>query len=365
MENRFGVKDFFLFLIISCLIVLVVLTMFQYDRQWALEQATSNQVNDLTHTVSDIRKMLAQGGTQIQSSNPANNEATVGFERILKSQAQPDYAEGDDLVQITESQAPALTPMINQDAYTQLMEYYTYDSLVDLDPQTFQWLPRLAVKWTISPDMHVIDFWLRHGVTFSNGDPFTADDVIYTFNWVMNEKVQLPMQRSYLNLMTGVEKIDDFHVRFHFSESYFMSFDSIAYGNVLIMDKAFYSKYSPDEFNTNPGLVMGTGPYRTEDPTSWRGRGRRSIGSSGRSLKTRRLERRRSLTATPISGGRDISGRMRSSTTTSLTIRRFPRDRSISIPIRQPADSSLSAGTSGMAVTDRQRILPIRACGAQ
>jgi len=272
MENRFGVKDFFLFLIIGVLIVLIVLTMFQYDRQWALEQATNRQLSDLTSDVARIRTMLAQGGTQVQSTTTAatSNESTLGFERILKSQSQPDYAEGDDLVQITDSQAPGLTPMLNQDAYTQVMQYYMFDSLVDLDPDTFQWLPRLAVKWTISPDMHTMDFWLRHGVTFSNGDPFTADDVVWTFNWVMNPKVQLPMPRSYLNLMTGVEKIDDFHVRFHFNESYFMSFDSVAYGNVLIMDKAFYSKYTPDQFNTSPGLVMGTGPYRLADPTSWR-----------------------------------------------------------------------------------------------
>jgi peptide/nickel transport system substrate-binding protein len=279
MENRFGVKDFFLFLIIGVLIVLIVLTMFQYDRQWALEQATNRQLSDLTSDVARIRTMLAQGGTQVQSATSTSNEATLGFERILKSQSQPDYAEGDDLVQITDSQAPDLTPMLNQDAYTQLMQYYMFDSLIDLDPDTFQWLPRLAVKWTISPDMHTMDFWLRHGVTFSNGDPFTADDVVWSFNWVMNPLVQLPMERSYLNLLEKVgdpkdnnyvEKIDDFHVRFHFSESYFMSFDSVAYGNVLIMDKAFYSKYTPDQFNTSPGLVMGTGPYRLDDPTSWR-----------------------------------------------------------------------------------------------
>ncbi|HUB24427.1 MAG TPA: ABC transporter substrate-binding protein [Tepidisphaeraceae bacterium] len=270
MENRFGVKDFFLFLIIGVLIVLVVLTMFQYDRQWALEQATNRQVNDLTSDVSRIRTMLAQGGAQIQTSGQAASETNVGFERILKSQSQPDYAEGDDLVQITDSQPPALTPMVNMDAYTQVMEYYMYDSLVDLDPDTFQWLPRLAVKWTTSPDMKTLDFWLRRGVTFSNGDPFTADDVIYSFNWVLNDKVQLPMQRSYLDTLTSVEKIDDFHVRFHFSESYFMSFDAVAYQNVLIMDKKFYSQYTPDQFNTNPGLVIGTGPYRLADPTSWR-----------------------------------------------------------------------------------------------
>ena len=274
MENRFGVKDFFLFLVIGVLIVLVVLAMFQYDRQWEQIKAINGQLNDLTGDVARIRTTLAQGVTQVQTGN--SSEATLGFERILKSQSQPDYAEGDDLVQITDSQPPALTPLVNEDAYSQVMHYYMFDSLVDLDPVTFQWLPRLGVRWTISPDMKTIDFWLRHGVTFSNGDPFTADDVVFSFDWVMNEDVQAPAQRSYLDLMTKgpdghyVEKIDDFHVRFRFKESYFMSFDSIAYDLVYIMDKAFYSKYTPQQFNIATGLVMGTGAYRLPDPTSWR-----------------------------------------------------------------------------------------------
>lgn len=176
-----------------------------------------------------------------------------------------------------ESTVASLTPAINPDAYNQVLEYYLFDQLVDLDPVTFNWMPRLAVRWQISPDMKTIDFWLRHGVTFSNGDPLTADDVVFTFDWIMNPAVEAPMIRSYLTSLVKapgsdhyVEKLDDYHVRFHFSQSYFMSFDAVAYNEVWIMDKAFYSRYKPDDYNVATGLVMGAGPYRLADPTNWR-----------------------------------------------------------------------------------------------
>lgn len=70
METRFGVKDFFLFLIIGVLIVLVVLAMFQYDRQWELEQATSHQLSDLTSDVARIRTLLAQGVLRFNLRRP-------------------------------------------------------------------------------------------------------------------------------------------------------------------------------------------------------------------------------------------------------------------------------------------------------
>jgi peptide/nickel transport system substrate-binding protein len=48
-------------------------------------------------------------------------------------------------------------------------------------------------------------------VTFQNGDPLTADDVVYTINTIIQDKrVAIP---AYYTSFAGAEKIDDFHVR--------------------------------------------------------------------------------------------------------------------------------------------------------
>jgi peptide/nickel transport system substrate-binding protein len=269
MENRFGVKDFFLFLVLTVLIVLVALAMEQYDRQWTVIHQTSEQLSELTSDVSKIRQALEQGGgaTVTGPANPAN--MYVGFERVLKSHSQPDYAEGGDLVLVTQALPDRLTPLINEDVLSQIIQNgFVMDTLAGNDPNTLAWVPSLALSWKVSDDLLTIDIALRHGVTFSDGQPFTADDVVYTFELCKNPAIEAPALQSYFDTLTKVEKIDDYHVRFHFSEPYFRSLDTILL--TPIMSKAFYSRYSPAEFNTSTGLLIGTGPWRLEDPTSWR-----------------------------------------------------------------------------------------------
>ena len=56
---------------------------------------------------------------------------------------------------------------------------HIFDALIDTDPQ-MKLKPALAVSWT-AKDATTWEIKLRPGVKFSNGDPFTANDVIYTF----------------------------------------------------------------------------------------------------------------------------------------------------------------------------------------
>ena len=76
--------------------------------------------------------------------------------------------------------------------------------------------PWLLEKWEPSDDLKTWDLHLRQGVTWNNGDPFTADDVVFTMNEWLNPEVG----SSILGLMsylqpTGIEKVDDHLVRLH------------------------------------------------------------------------------------------------------------------------------------------------------
>ena len=59
--------------------------------------------------------------------------------------------------------------------------YALHDALVKPLPGNLQ-SPSLAESWTASPDQRVYDFKLREGLKFHNGDPFTADDVKFSFS---------------------------------------------------------------------------------------------------------------------------------------------------------------------------------------
>src|SRR5256886_16663772 len=58
--------------------------------------------------------------------------------------------------------------------------YGLHDALVKPMPGNLQ-APCLAESWTVSPDQRVYEFKLREGLKFHNGDPFTAEDVKFSF----------------------------------------------------------------------------------------------------------------------------------------------------------------------------------------
>jgi peptide/nickel transport system substrate-binding protein len=63
-----------------------------------------------------------------------------------------------------------------------------FDTLVEPDAN-LQMQPALAKSWTVSPDQLTWAFQLRRGVTFQDGSPFTADDVVYSYRRIIDEKL--------------------------------------------------------------------------------------------------------------------------------------------------------------------------------
>jgi len=106
---------------------------------------------------------------------------------------------------------PALTTT-NED-YN--ITYVVYSRLVWVDhaltPQ-----PDMAESWSASDDLKTWTFKLRQGAKFHHGTPFTADDVVYTFERIMDPDLASPL-RSVLSFVDQVEKVDDHTARFHLS----------------------------------------------------------------------------------------------------------------------------------------------------
>ncbi|MBV9090474.1 MAG: ABC transporter substrate-binding protein [Mycobacteriaceae bacterium] len=63
-----------------------------------------------------------------------------------------------------------------------------YDTLVEPD-ENLQMRPALAASWQISPDQLTWTFHLRQGVTFHDGSPFTADDVVYSYRRIIDQQL--------------------------------------------------------------------------------------------------------------------------------------------------------------------------------
>jgi peptide/nickel transport system substrate-binding protein len=91
-----------------------------------------------------------------------------------------------------------------------MVHWATYDTLVKFpDGDASEILPNLATSWEVSEDGLVYTFTLRDDVTFANGDPLTADDVVFSFNRMKN----VQSNPSFLaDPIASVEAIDDLTV---------------------------------------------------------------------------------------------------------------------------------------------------------
>ena len=77
-------------------------------------------------------------------------------------------------------------PMIASGAVTVAANWHIFEGLVDLDPATREAYPALAADFPTQVDDTTYEIDLREGATFQNGDPVTVDDVIYSYERVLD-----------------------------------------------------------------------------------------------------------------------------------------------------------------------------------
>lgn len=131
---------------------------------------------------------------------------------------------------------------------------YLYEPLMMLDEYSCDYKPWLAtgMDWK---DPSTLVYTLRDGVKFSDGKPFTADDVVFTFD--MLKKYPALDTRGAWAALKSVEKTGDDQVTFHFDGSGASSL--IAINAVLIVPEHLWSKVADPTTYTNEKPV-GTGP---------------------------------------------------------------------------------------------------------
>jgi peptide/nickel transport system substrate-binding protein len=277
MQRRLNGRDILYFGGLVLVLITIVLVMYMIDRQWQkmsrMERLMGEQAGDIREITSQVRSLdqrIQQGvslnrnaGTSRQDQLPA------AFKRAYGVTRQPDYSQGDWLVQAFGVNLKSLTPFISQDAYASEVQSYILESLLTRDPDTLEWQGLLAHAWSVSEDGLTFIFKLREGLRFSDGVPLTAGDVVFTYEFIMTEAIQAPRERAYYAKIESVEALDALTVKFQFAEPYFNAL-ALA-GGMEIMPKHFYQSYleDPNAFNQSKGLLLGSGPYRLEDPKGW------------------------------------------------------------------------------------------------
>jgi peptide/nickel transport system substrate-binding protein len=265
MQNRFGIKDFFMFLLVGAVLVSVWLTSVQIDRQW-------KEIKLVQDNLKDVQERLAIGvqfsNATTQGTNQFGDPEKDPFSRIEAAKKMKGYAHGDWLIWAQNGGVAKITPLLSADESAYQIQGEVLESLGTRDLDTLDWKPLLAKSWKISDDGLKITFQLREGLHFSDGHPLTADDVVFTYDFIMDPKVNAPRDKSYLDRVSKVVKGGPLEVTFVFREPYCYALGIAAGWPILA--RHFYSQFKPEDFNNSVGYLLGSGPYKMEDPTSWK-----------------------------------------------------------------------------------------------
>lgn len=104
-------------------------------------------------------------------------------------------------------------PMTTTAALTIAANWHTLEGLTEMDPATGETYAALAAEKPDSGDETTVDVTLRDGATFHDGSPVTADDVVFSFERVMDEANQ-SLYASFIPFIESVEAKDDSTVTF-------------------------------------------------------------------------------------------------------------------------------------------------------
>lgn len=131
----------------------------------------------------------------------------------------------------------------------------TFDTLIYNNPETGNIDPELATSWEGSADNKEWTFHLQEGVTFHNGDKFTAEDVKFTFEYAANLNGATNVVKTFTagSYAEKVEVIDEHTVKFVLKQA-MPDFPSY-------MEMKVYSKNAIETLGHAAGSVIGTGPF--------------------------------------------------------------------------------------------------------
>ena len=199
---------------------------------------------------------------------------------IFLSACNSTSSQVPQVVQAILSDPTTFNPVIASDATVSGIFSLTHDGLITQNPITGKIEPALAKSWEISEDKLRIVYTLRKGLKWSDGNPLTADDVVFTYNSLyLNQEIPTGA-RDVLRIgqsraLPKVRKIDDLHVEFIIPEPFapFLSSTGLSILPAHILRQTVEKKdtngkplfLSTWHLDTPASKIIASGPYKLKD----------------------------------------------------------------------------------------------------
>ncbi|MBZ5551474.1 MAG: ABC transporter substrate-binding protein [Acidobacteriia bacterium] len=176
---------------------------------------------------------------------------------------------GGTLVTAIGQEPRSFNRIVSSDTATADIADRIFADLIHINRETQRPEPSLAKSWEYSPDRRSMTMHLREGILFSDGRPFTADDVIFTFQVIYDPKVNSPQadQLKVNGQPFALKRMGDYEIEFTFAQpaaGIERVFDSI----FILPKHKLETAYNAGGFASTwtvtspPGEIVGLGPFR-------------------------------------------------------------------------------------------------------
>ena len=205
---------------------------------------------------------------------------------LFKIQQDVDYGEGESAPWYPKGESPILSELVNEGKLPPVAErvgpepvvlrgvdsigkyggswFRVYGSLSELDflrsflsgitlvrwsPLGYPIVPCIAKGWESSPDKKEWIFYLRRGLKWSDGHPFTADDILYWWNDVIKYDLFEDVPPDWMNVggkQGEIIKIDDYTVKYLFSQPHGTFLEKLARAWAFCSPRHYLEKYHPE-----------------------------------------------------------------------------------------------------------------------
>lgn len=173
-----------------------------------------------------------------------------------------DAVKGGEIVCYGGPQPKSLNYYLDANTFSALVFGSMYETLLDMDPVTAEYLPGLASRWSISDDKKTFTLWLDPRAKWSDGKPVTAEDVVWTFNAILDPaNLTGPHKVSLETFTNNVTVLPDGGIRFTAREVHWRHLGSV--GGFHILPRHVFATQDFNKVNFEFPVVSG--PYRLEE----------------------------------------------------------------------------------------------------
>ncbi|MBL4889195.1 MAG: ABC transporter substrate-binding protein [Candidatus Lindowbacteria bacterium] len=181
--------------------------------------------------------------------------------RKINPIANPDALKGGQITVFSGPTPKSLNYYLDNNNFSAEVFGGLYDSLMSLDPMTYEFAPGIAEKWVISEDGLTFTFHLDANAKWSDGEPITSEDIAWTYKTIMDPKNLTGVHKVGLQRFEPPKVIDEKTIEFKAKEAHWKNLLELS--SLAILPKHEFQGKDFNKINFEFDVVSG--PYRIDE----------------------------------------------------------------------------------------------------